>query len=84
MNPNLVWIIFTVPSAALLLWACRSAAREDRLLWEDTTTARRTEADVHRDLAEARAALDLAECQAMWAATPHNIPQQTRRTEDNQ
>lgn len=41
-------------------------------------------AQVARDVDAARAASDLAKCQAIWAATQHDIPHQTRRTEEDQ
>lgn len=44
----------------------------------------RTEAEVRDDLDKARAALDLAECLAIWNATQHDIPHQIRRTEEDQ
>lgn len=50
----------------------------------EAARSRRTEADVRRDLDKARAALDLADCLAIWDATQHDIPHQTRRTEEDQ
>lgn len=69
--------------------------RSNRRRWKHTTRqaarAPRTEAEVQHDLDAAKAArrqiqraLDLAECEAIWGATQHGIPHQTRRTEDNQ
>jgi len=66
----------------------RARRDENRELdqWQQTAAdaARRSEADVQADLAKARAALDLTTCLAIWQATQHDIPHQTRRTEDNQ
>lgn len=65
------------------------ARREENLeldRWQQTAAdaVRRDEDDVRRDLAKAKAALDLTTCLAIWDITPHDIPHQTRRTEDPQ
>ncbi|MGW6703560.1 hypothetical protein ACWGDE_01520 [Streptomyces sp. NPDC054956] len=61
------------------------ARREENLeldRWQQTAydAARRNEDDVRRDLAKAKAALDLTTCLAIWNITPHDIPHQTRKT----
>ena len=65
-------------------WAWYGAIRADRKHWQRTTAARRTEADVRAHHAKIRAANDLTTCLAIWQATTHDIPQQTRRTEEDQ
>jgi len=66
----------------------RARRDENRELdqWQQTTAdaARRSEADVQRDIAKARAALDLATCRAIWPDAPTRITHQTRRTEEDQ
>lgn len=69
--------------------------RSNRRRWNHTTRqaarAPRTEAEVQRDLDAAKAArrqvqsaLDLAECRAIWTATQHDIPHQTRQPRKDQ
>lgn len=65
------------------------ARREEDLeidRWQRTArnAARRNETKVRSDLAKARAALDLTTCQAIWNITQHDVPHQTRRTEEDQ
>lgn len=80
--------------AALLITAGSYQPRHHRRFQASARAAARaprTAAQVQRDLDAAKAdrqqvqaALDLAECLAIWNATQHDIPHQTRRTEDNQ
>lgn len=85
MSPDLIWMCFTLAALVLLAWAWYGACREDDKRWQQTAAdaARRTEDDVRRDLATARAALDLAECQAIWPDAPTRIPN-PRWTEEPQ
>ncbi|MFF4848747.1 hypothetical protein [Streptomyces sp. NPDC001194] len=70
----------------------RPASKEDddQEAWEKSTTAKRTEEDVRRDLADAKARLEVAELYAIWPDPPQSarqIPHQTRRsprTEEDQ
>jgi hypothetical protein len=58
---------------------------DDRDAWQ-ASTATRTEDDVRRDIAETKAALEIAQLEA-WLHTPlqprNTIPHQTRRTEED-
>lgn len=69
-------------------WTRSADSREYRGAWGEST---RTEDDVRADVTAAKAdrdqlqaADDLTACLAIWDATQHDIPHQTRRTEDNQ
>lgn len=79
---GLIWLSFSV-----LDWRIRR--RTDRRFQTTATQAARAprdEDDLRRDLAKARAALDLTSCLAIWDITPHDIPHQTRgprRTEED-
>lgn len=91
MNPHLVWLCCVLVTGSILAWAWRSAAHEDRLRFQQTAAdAARTEATVAEDVAARKAARqqeatdDLTACLAIWNITPHDIPHQTRRTEEDQ
>ncbi|MFK0045471.1 hypothetical protein ACIQU4_15360 [Streptomyces sp. NPDC090741] len=64
--------------------------RTTRRFQRTARQAARTEATVANDVAAAKkdrlkqAADDLADCLAIWDATQHDIPHQTRRTEEDQ
>lgn len=80
------WFAVGAVLALLLLigWHCAGPRTPtDQAAW-NATTGVRTEADVQADRADARRALDLATCIAIWDITPHDIPHQTRRTEEDQ
>ncbi|WP_412078987.1 hypothetical protein ACLF6K_37220 [Streptomyces xanthophaeus] len=70
---------------AVVAWySCGPASARDQAAW-DASTAVRTEADVQADLTEARRALEIAACYAIWPDPPREksqLPHQTRRTEE--
>ncbi|MFD8949410.1 hypothetical protein ACFV0B_11205 [Streptomyces xanthophaeus] len=76
-------IVAFVFTAAWILRRLTRTEPADTKRWQQITAAR-TEADVQEDLAKARAALDFATCIAIRQITPHDIPHQTRRTEEDQ
>ncbi|MFG2748068.1 hypothetical protein [Streptomyces xanthophaeus] len=91
---DLAIVTFTFTAA----WVLRQLTRArpgDQRHWKRTTAAR-TEADVRAELAAAKEearqlieemAVDIAFARivdAEFPATPHDIPQQTRRTEEDQ
>ena len=85
MSPDLIWLCFTLAACLLLAWAWYGACREDDRRWQQTAAdAARAVAD---DVAELRRQREIAELEAWLHARPrprNTIPQQTRRTEDNQ
>ncbi|MEW1803260.1 hypothetical protein ACIGO7_35595 [Streptomyces virginiae] len=87
------WAVVIAIGALLILASSYRPRSQRRFQATARAAARapRTAAEVQRDLDAAKAdrqqvqaALDLGECLAIWNATTHNIPHQTRRTEDNQ
>lgn len=81
-------VIILVASWALNL---RTRTRDRRCFQRTAKQAARTETTVAEDVATKKAsrnqneaAEDMATCLAIWDITPHDIPHQTRRTEDPQ
>ncbi|MFF4644916.1 hypothetical protein [Streptomyces sp. NPDC001389] len=79
-----VIVVAVIAAYRILCWLLdrhirtRRKERAELALWE----ARAKQAAA--DLDAARAARDLKTCLAIWNATPHDIPHQTRRTEEGQ
>lgn len=89
-----VWACIGIATGVLLIatygWDAWHKGRTDRRFQQTAKQAARTETDVLRDLAAAKtqreriqAAADLADCIAIWNTTQHDIPHQTRRTEED-
>lgn len=72
-------------------WDAWHRPRTIRRFQASAKKAARTEVTVAEDVAAAKtareqheAADDMATCLAIWDITPHDIPHQTRRTEEDQ
>lgn len=79
--------VITVGVIALYRFLCwqldrhirtRQQERAELARWQDRA------AQAAADLDAARSARDLKTCLAIWNTTPHDIPHQTRRTEEDQ
>ncbi|WP_030764867.1 hypothetical protein [Streptomyces sp. NRRL F-2664] len=81
------WAV-VIAVGALLVLASSYQPRRDRAAWQASTTTRRTEDDVRRDLAAARKALEIAQLYEIWPDPPRGttqLPNQRQhRTEDPQ
>ncbi|WP_327307948.1 hypothetical protein OG730_34750 [Streptomyces sp. NBC_01298] len=92
MSPgDWVWACIGTASGLIFLssygwdvWHKRHTDRRFQATAKQAARAPRDEDAVRTDLAKARAALDLTTCLAIWDITPHDIPHQTRRTEEDQ
>ncbi|MFE2326086.1 hypothetical protein ACFXD5_19525 [Streptomyces sp. NPDC059385] len=67
-----------------LCWLLDRHIRQRRQERLDLAAWQARAAQAARDANAFRAARDLAECIAIWNRTPHDIPHQTRRTEEDQ
>ncbi|MGW3321088.1 hypothetical protein [Streptomyces virginiae] len=93
-----VWVCIGAAAGLLLIatygWDAWHKGHTDRRFQRTAKRAAcepRTEAEVQRDLDAAKAdrrqvqsVLDLTDCIAIWNITPHDIPHQIRRTEEDQ
>ncbi|WP_405531583.1 hypothetical protein OG592_27270 [Streptomyces avidinii] len=89
-----VWACLGVATGLLLIatygWDAWHKGRTDRRFQRTARQAARTETTVAEDVAaekrrrqQVEAAEDLSACLAIWNTTPHDIPHQTRRTEED-
>ncbi|MFI8499410.1 hypothetical protein ACIGFK_13075 [Streptomyces sp. NPDC085524] len=76
--------VAVIAAYRILCWRLDRHIRARRQQRLDLAAWQSHAAQAARDVDAARAARDLAECIAIWNATQHDIPHQTRRTEEDQ